>query len=343
MSLLTTFIAKSISLFHLGNAWTSSLCADICEAARTISYVETVGSKADTLHNYVLRSDERCVKRGYELCVREFLKKLHLGKVELAIDGKQDLYYGENGGMNIRQIKHENGADGAWEFVVISVVHPIHAPLMAIPYHQGDNLDAICIELIEFAKSLPLSISLILFDRGFYHSHLIDYLESKKGKKPVPYLIFGPKNEAMKNYLAQVSGKFGIFEHVMRYRKEKSSWEVKTTIAVCKEVGKDKNGEPYDWIFATNLKPSYGLVAIYRRRWNIETGFRIMEEGRIKTKSNSPLIRLFYFLLRALLVLIWTMHNSNRRYFTFKAYVRLVEKYLRKEEVYKPPPILPLF
>lgn len=343
MSLLTTFLAKSISLFHLGNTWTSGLCADICEAARTISYVETVSDKADTLHKYGSWSNQRYLKRGYELCVREFLRKLPLGKVELAIDGKQDLYYGEEGSINVRQIRHEHGADEAWEFIVLSIVHPINVPLMAIPYCQGDDLDTICIELLEYAKTLPILIAKVFFDRGFYHSHLIDYLESKKNGAATPYIIFVPKNEAMKSYVERTSGSVGVFSHTMSYKKEKSSWKVQTTIVVCKHVGKDKDGNPYDWVFATNLRPGYGLVEMYRRRWNIETGFRIMEEGKIKTKSNNPLIRFFYFLLRALLMLAWTLHNSFRRYFTFKGYIRLVERLLRKEEVYKPPPILPLF
>ena len=337
------FLAKSISLFHLGNTWTSGLCADMCEAARTISYVETISNKADALHRYVSWSNQQFLKRGYEMCVREFLRKLPIKRVELAIDGKRDLYYGEEGGMNVRQIKHEHGANEAWEFIVLSIVHPIRVPLMAIPYCQGDDLDAICIELLEYAKSLPLSITKVFFDRGFYHGHLIDYLESRKSKAAIPYLIFVPKNEAMKSYVEQTNGLLGVFSHIMSYKKRKSSWEVQTTIVVCKNVGKDKDDNPYDWVFATNLKASYCLVEAYRRRWNIETGFRIMEEGKIKTKSNNPLVRFFYFLLRALMMLAWTLHNSFRRYFTFKGYLRLVEQTLRKEEVYKPPSILPIF
>ena len=343
MSIITTFIAKSISLFHLGNTWMSGLCADIFESSRTISYVETVGNKADTLHKYISWSEERILKRAYELQVRHFLKKLNIKKVELAIDGKQDLYYGENGSLNVRQIKHENGADEAWEYVVISIIHPVKIPLMAVPYKQGDDLDKICIELLEYARSLPIIIVKILFDRGFYHAHLIDYLESRREGRPLPYLIFVPKNEAVKEYIEKTKGKLGIFKHQMRYKKEKSSWKPATTIVVCKDVGKNKEGEPYDWVFATNLKPSRRLVRDYRKRWNIETGFRIMEEGKIKTKSNSPLVRFFYFLLRALLMLVWVMNNIIRVFMTYKSYLRAVEHRLRVVAKYKPPPTQPLY
>jgi hypothetical protein len=336
--MLTSFIYKSISLF-LGNKWTSSLCADILEASRTISYVETIGNKADTLHKHISWVEPPYLKRSYEFCIREFLKKLPIKRVELAIDGKKDLYYGEEGKLNVRQVKHEHGADEAWEYIVLSIVYPIRIPLMAVPYRQGDDLDKICIELLEYAKSLPLIITKVLFDRGFYHGHLIDYLESTKGKEAIPYLIFVPKTDAVKDYIKLTKGSLGIFTHEMSYKKEKSSWKIKTKIVICKRVGENRKGEPYDWAFATNLKPGRQLVATYRKRWNIETGFRIMEEGKIKTKSNNPLIRFFYFLLRCLLTLVWALNNIIRTYSTYKSYLRNVEHKLREEECYKPPPI----
>lgn len=343
MSILKRFINKSISLFHLGNRWNSELCADIFESARTISYIETIGNKADTLNRYVKRSDFRVLKRAYEIQVTHFLHTLNIRRVELAIDGKKDLYYGVNGGLNVRQIPHEHGADEAWEYVVVSIIHPVKIPLMAHPYKQGDDLDTICIELLEYARSLPISITKVLFDRGFYHGHLIDYLESKKEKRPLPYLIFVPKNDAMKEYISQAKGTFGVFPHRMKYSKEKSTWEPETTIVVCKNVGKNKEGEPYDWVFATNLKPSFSLVMQYRRRWNIETGFRIMEEGKIKTKSNSPIVRFFYFIIRALLLMVWVLNSIIRSYMTFKRYLRIVEHRLRRELPQRPPPIEPMY
>jgi len=343
MSLIKTFIAKSISLFHLGNIWMSGLCADIFEAARTNSYIETISKKADTLHKYIRWSDILFLKRAYELQVRDFLPKLNIRNVELAIDGKKDLYYGKNGGLNVRQILHEHGADEVWEYIVISIIYPIKVPIMAHPYKTGDDIDKICIDLLEYARSLPITITKVLFDRGFYHGHLIDYLESAKAGKPLPYLIFVPKTDPIKRFILQTKGSFGAFEHVMSYPREKSIWEAKTTIVICKNAGTNEKGEPYDWAFATNLKPSFSLVKQYRKRWNIETGFRVMEEGKIKTKSNSPLIRLFYFLLRALLTLLWAINKVIRCLFTFKYYLRSVEHLLRKIEALKPPRIQPLY
>jgi hypothetical protein len=341
MSLLTTFLDKSISLSHLGNAWTSGLCADIFEAARTISYVETISDKADTLHKYISFADERALKRGYELQIRCLLKRLNLQKVELAIDGKKDLYYGKQGSINVRGIKAEHGANEAWEYLVISVIHPVKLPLMAIPFPMGSDTAESCIELLEYARSLPIQITKVLFDRQFYIGHLIGYLESRNEKRPIPYLIFVPKNEVVGRFIEFTKGNFTAYRHEMAYKKEKSSWIAKTTIAICKNAGVNEKGEPYHWAFATNLKPDYTLIRQYKQRWNIETGFRIMEEGKIKSKSNNPFVRFFYFLLRALLSALWLLSTVLRMPMTFKRYLREIEQYLRRFEVRKPPALVP--
>jgi hypothetical protein len=339
MSILTKFLNKSISLPFLGNTWISAFCADLAEAARTESYIETLGNKADTLHKYISLSDERSLKRAYEYQIRSVIKHLNLKDVELAIDTKKDLFYGKHAGLHARNIKCEHGAEQAWEYVVVSIVRPLRLPLMAVPYYQGADLASLSIELLEYARSLPINITKVLFDRGFHNAHLIDYLESAKTKKPLPYLILVRRDEAIKKYIEQTTAKIGVFQHQFSYSKYKSKWSPKTTIVVCKEAGTNKKGEPYDMVFATNLKPSFNLVKEYKNRWNIETGFRVMEEGKIMTKSNNTLIRLFYFVLRALFTAIWLLQKTFIQYYPFKRYLRVIEHMLRQSEVHKPPSV----
>lgn len=343
MSILSTFTNISIAIPEFSNAWKSSFYADICEAARTGSYVETYGNKADTLHKYASYSDERIMKHAYEIQIRQVLSKLGIKKVELAIDTKKDLYYGKHAYENVRGIKAEHGADEVWEYVVISIIHPVKLPLMAVRYPMGKDLAKCCIELIEYARRLPITIKKILFDRGFYIGHLIDYLESKKAKKPLPYLIFVPKNQAVERYISQTKTRLGSFKHGIKYSREKTKYVAETNLVICKEVGKNKKGEPYDWCFATNLKPSYTLVRQYRKRWNIETGFRIMEQGKVKTNSNNPLIRFFYFLLRALLSAVWLLNCVLRVYMTFKRFLKEAEMDLRRFEKTKLSAIKPVY
>ena len=336
MSLLSYFINKSLSLLRLGKSWFSRLIASIVEAGRTISYVETVNpSQSDTLHKELKWCDEVTIRKEFEKVVRLSLKSLRFGRVKVAIDVTEEPYWGKNGLHNTRSRVHEK-SDESWQYVNLSIVEPRFVPLMSLPYRQIDNLDNLVIDLLEYLRTLPLRVGLVLFDRGFYHWRLIDYLENRRGGNPWPYLIFVPKNNSMKEFIESTKGKLDVFDHQKSYSKDKSKWKPKTKIVICKGIGKNKNGKPIDWCFATNQRASLKLVWIYRKRWNIETGFRIHDEARIKSKSSNLLIRYFYHLASMVIILMWRLYNHFEQYIVFKRYLKYLE--LRYTVLVKEPP-----
>ena len=327
---------KCVSVLRLGTSWFARLLAGIIEAGRTHSYVETVlPSQSDTFHNEVKQSDERIFKHEFERAVRRSLNMMRFGRVKVAIDVTEDPYWGEHGLFNTRAKVHEK-SDESWQYVNLSIVEPRFVPLMSLPYRQIDDLDTLVIDLLEYLRTLPLKVDLVLFDRGFYHAHLIDYLENKKGGRPLPYLIFVPKNNAIKKYIQETKGRLGVYRHEMNHQYKKSSWKPITKIVICKGIGKNKLGKPIDWCFATNQRASLHLVWVYRKRWNMETGFRIHDEATIKSKSSNPLIRYFYHLIGMLLILTWRLHNAFEPYEVFKRYLKHLEAYFT-EAVFKPP------
>jgi hypothetical protein len=89
---------------------------------------------------------------------------------------------------------------------------------MSVPYRQVDNLETLTIDLLKYVKTLPIIVDLVLFDRGFYIAHLIDYLENKRGGNPTPYLMFIKRTEAVKGYVNQTEF-FEVFHHIFDYCK----------------------------------------------------------------------------------------------------------------------------
>lgn len=338
MSLLSHFTNKSLSLLRMGRSWFSRLLGSIVEAGRTISYVETVNPKqSDTLHKEIKWGDIQLFKREFEESVRKGIKAMRLGIVKVAIDVTEEPYWGKEGVCNTRTKVHER-SDESWQYINLSIVEPRFIPLMSLPYRQIDNLDNLVMDLLEYLRTLPLRVNLVLFDRGFYHWNLIDYLENRRGGRPWPYLILVPRNNAMQEYIKQTKGKLGVFKHKGEHLKDKTGWKPATRIVICKGIGKNKNGEPIDWCFATNQRATLKLVWIYRKRWNIETGFRIQDEVRIKTKSSNPLVRFFYHLVSMLIILMWRIRNHFKPYIVFKRYLKLLELGYSEADG-KPPPI----
>lgn len=324
MSLIKRFVKATINAFGKLRVKVSELIRSLIEAGRTISYVETVSNKADTLHRRLGDISEIDLKKAFEFNTRKALSRMGLGRVVLALDTTQELYYGKQGKLNVRQVKHEKGTTEAFTYLVLSVVEPKPLPLMAIPYKQGDDLTTLVKEMLEYARRLPLITELILFDRGFYIWELIDYLSSERLK----YLIFVPQNKAMKKYIAQTT-LIASYEHIRKYNKHKSCFIGKTKIVVIKDLIQNKKN--YYWCFATNLKQSIHLIYKYKQRWQIETDFRVHDEARIKTKSNEFIIRYFYFLTSLILLANWEVNRLLYPKVCFKKYLKFVQEQFENE------------
>ena len=324
MSTIKRFIRATINSFGNLRVKVAEIIRGLVEAARTISYVETTSTKADTVHRRVKDLSETDLKKAFEFNTRKAISRMGLGKVVLAFDTTQELYYGKNGKLNVRQIKNEKGSTEAFTYLVLSVVEPKPLPLMALPYKQGDDLTNLIKELLKYARTLPFIIELILFDRGFYIWDLISYLSSEK----IKYLIFVPQNKAMKEYIAQTT-LIASYKHIRKYNKYKSSFIGETKIVVIKDLIRNK--KDYYWCFATNLKQSLYLIVKYKQRWQIETDFRVQDEARIKTKSNSALIRYFYFLTSLLLMANWEVDRIKYPKMSFKKYLKFIQERFERE------------
>lgn len=322
MNILRKFVDKSLSLSYLGKDWCDKLLQGIIEAGRTISYVETTSpSKADTLHIAIKKSDNRLFMHEFEQAVRFAIAKLKVKRVKIAFDTTEELCWCKSNLFNLRPSVHEQHLISSWQFLNVSIVEPYFLPLMSTLYRQVDDLDALVIDLLDYVRKLPIIVDLVLFDAGFYHAHLIDYLNNVNRGKPWPYLIRVPEREAQQDYIQQTrnEGKmFGVFNHVFDYSKDKSTWKPSTTIMV--RIVDEKTA----WCYATNQKPSLRLCMEYPKRWNIENEFRTQDEARIKSKSNYRIIRFFYHLTSMMLIIMWRLKN-NIKIIVFKRYLKELE------------------
>lgn len=324
-NIIRNFVNKTLSLSRMGSRWFNKLIEGIVEAGRTRSYVETyLPSKSDLFHKEIKKSGLKHFMKQFEKFVRFSLPKLNLKNVKIAFDVTEDLTWSKKS-KHTRASVYKNHLQ-SFNFLSVSIVEPYFSPLMSIPYTMFDNLDNLVINLVGYVRSLPLKIDLALFDRGFCHSHLIDYLT----KINLPFLIFVPKTKAIKCYCNETKS-VKYFIHTMKYLKDKSSFCIKTNIMI------KKVNENY-WCYATNLNPCFGLMLEYKKRWNIETGFRIHDETQIKSKSSKSLIRFYYHLIGMLLIILWRLQCKNN-HVVFKRYLKDVQEFYSGIKIIYPPPL----
>lgn len=328
---------------RLGHEWLNKLIAGIVEAAKTISYVETtIPSQADTFHKEIKNIDDRTIMHEFESIVRWALKELKLeGKhVKIGLDVTEDKTWIINDFGNTRPSTHRGFHHiKTFQYLNVAIIEPFFLPLMSVPYRQVDILENLTIDLLKFVKSLPIIVDLVLFDRGFYIAHLIDYLENKRGGDPTPYLMFIKRTESVKGYINQTEF-FEVFHHIFNYSKDKSTWKPSTNIVIWKP---DPIVHPeVAWPFATNQEPIIETIDKYPKRWGHETGFRVHDEARIKSKSNHLLIRFFYHLTGMLLIILWRIQSVKKQQIVFKRFLKLVE-YSYLQLIPNPPPPPPIY
>lgn len=289
----------------------------LVKCAKSNSYVETLGEHADSLHIWIKKSYEEDFKKSFENQVRKALKHLGISFAWIAIDVTAEPFYGKTRGLYVFNTKDKK-YDGEFRFITVCVIirnKPV--PLMALPVRVGEGFARPAIELLEYCLTLFRSIRLATFDRSFYVAELIDYLEARD----IKYIIHVPEKEGIIKEYVDKTDELGKYRHEMKYSKAKSTWKPKTKIIVCKGI------DEFAWIFATNINFSSRVEYIwyYKKRWQIETNYRVEDEGRIKTKSTKYIIRYFYFLVSLLLHLLWVVNKNIRYYVQYKKYLDIIE------------------
>ena len=293
------------------------------EASSHNTYIETISNKADSLHYHIAKGYVEYSNEEFYNLVENKIKKLHLGAVDIIVDITPEDFYGKSTGLYLHNWTGEEGVQAKFHYLVAGIlfrnkIYPFYVAILRIGTFKAELLGRIC----DLCSKMKLKVKLMKLDRGFYSGEVIDELELKG----MNYLIFAKKSALFKCML-EATGKSVIVKHEIKYKKDKSSHKALTDIALVKNV------EGYDWVFATNvfLHDARKYVKIYRKRWNIETMFRVHDEARIKSKSINPLVRLFYFIVSMLLLFMWNLYAKEEC--SFKKFIINLEQMLKNVEV----------
>ena len=322
MSIIQGFLQKSFQSLESGIILPlGKIAYELVKVAKAHSYVETLGDHADTLHHWIKRCYEEDFIESFKDQVKKAVRHLGVGFARLAFDITAEPFWGKTRNFYIFGTYDER-YDGEFHCITVCLLtRNKQIPVLALPVHLGSITAKLVIELMDFCLTLFSRIRLAVFDRGFYIAELIDYLEANH----IRYLMLVPQRGKVFTQYVVEGGVFGKFRHELSYCKKKSRWKPKTTIVICKDLDKS-----FSWIFATNIRFNTRCEYLwhYRKRWQIETNYRVEDESRIKSKSCSYLIRYFYFLISLVLHVLWIVNKNLHYYVPFKKYLDLIEQKL---------------
>jgi hypothetical protein len=326
---LRHFINDSLALSRDKHSITGfELNEPLLDASAYNTYIETVGNKADTLYLRCREGLTEMVTFTYLDLLKRFTKNLNWKnkKFILAFDYTDENFYGEVSGFDIHGWKKDNAISGKFKFLTCSVINdeiPEKIPLISVPIKLGHYKSHVIKYCLEKISDLIGEIELILFDRGYYDKDLMYELS----KNNYPYLIFVPKSEDKKSILFPLDKEEKVtYLHDFKVNKEKSNFEGETYLTFLKQIYDPRSEKEYDWVFATNVNEVAfsNIVATYKKRWRIETGFRVQDEAKIKCKSKEMKIRYFLFMYQQALQSAWMIFYKNE--VSFKKFIIQIHK-----------------
>jgi len=310
LGILKHFINDSLGLDYESNKVTGfELLDSLVSASAYNTYIETIGDKADTLYRRIKESPISMTTQSYLDYIRRLSTKLKLSEKEvtLAFDYTEEDFYGDVQGFDIHGWTGKNAITGHFKFLTCSIISddiPEKIPLISIPISLGHYKSSVIIYCLSLVKNYIGKINLILFDRGFYDKDLMYELT----KLNYPYLIFIPKHKDKKEilYPMKIEEQVAIYND-FKVNKNQSKYAGENILIFLKQIYDPRSEKNYDWVFATNVEEVLlnDIVITYKKRWRIETQFRVQDEARIKCKSKEMKIRYFFFLFEQMLQTIW--------------------------------------
>jgi len=307
---LRHFINDSLALRREEHTITGfELSEHLLDSAAYNTYVEVVGNKADTLYSRAEESLTEMTTFSYLDQIRRLSKCFNWKskKVILAFDYTDEDFYGEVQGLDIYGWKKENAISGKFKFITCSIVSDEISekiPLISLPMHVGHYKSSVILHCLTLIKDHIGGIELLLFDRGFYNKDLMYELI----KSDYPFLIFVPKAQDKKEILYPLEKE----DHIAviwdyEVNKDKTKYKFEAYLTFLKQIYNKKFDKEIDWVFVTNVKEIAlsNIIVTYKKRWRIETSFRVQDEARIKCKSKRTKIRYFLFMFEQLLQTQW--------------------------------------
>lgn len=236
----------------------------------------------------------------------------------MAMDTSDICCYGQphRNQRELRRGKRKAGTSRFHCYATLYVIRRGERFTVAMTYVLKDDSQAEIVKrLLEQARSAGLKTPrYLLLDRGFYGLDVVQYLKGVRCPFLMPVVHRGRKSKrplselkGTRRFLAWKTS--GFSTHEMNNRKQKRTVQ----IAVVQRRG--RNGSRRQplvfcfWGFTPGSPKQAG--EIYRSRYGIESSYRQMNQGRVRTCTRDPIMRLLLVGIALVLRNVWVwLHRT---------------------------------
>jgi len=269
-------------------------------------------SKSQVIYRKLEYKSKEDIKKCFRENTTRFLKLLRIfsrnRKFIISVDTTKEAFYGDFSKAKDKTYLHagsiERESRHYYEYLTAAITSNVTSKYIVdgIIVPRGYYVEDYVYEMTKFIKNyLPIEVA--LFDRGFGSWGVIYKLKKLK----VNFMIFWKKQgKWYKKHLdTMVEGEVKKIARKKKYNRHKSNYKVSCSFALIKQLEYEE--KTYDWIFATNLnlKSAEAYVKRYKKRWAIETIYRVTDKIRAYTTSTKSIIRYFLFMFTCFVYNIW--------------------------------------
>lgn len=280
-----------------------------------------------------IRDHERQINEALSFALPAQIKTKGL---EGAIDVHDEPFYGKDERLRA-VVRRGRAKKGTTRFVRTASAYIVYRQLrltLAVTFvlPEDSTLDLVK-RLYQRLQALNLRLDVLYCDKGFCCGEVIRYLQSQKQPAVLACTIRGKKG-----------GTRQLCQGRKSYRTTYTFTDGTTTdVAVVATLPPGKDGKRRrKWLLFVVINLDWSAHVIYqryRRRFGIESSYRIGRTVRIQTTSRNPMMRFFAFGFALLLVTIWAVlrwfiarvpgrgpHRVDPQHFQFDLFIRLVRR-----------------
>jgi len=208
-----------------------------------------------------------------------------------------------------------------------------------LPVEQKKTKIEYLSHFIDLIKRLNFKIKVLCLDREFYCTNVFEFLQNNNVPHIVPVIKRG---EQMKQILK--GNKARCEQYVMQGSKKKIRLDIIIDVKYLKGKREKRGCENLGFVVFGVKWSQRKVSTVYRRRFAIESSYRIKNVVKPKTSSKNANIRYFYALISFLLKNIW-LYLQKKHFtivkrgpqvidedkFRFDMFVLLIEEGLRRK------------
>jgi hypothetical protein len=235
--------------------------------------------------------------------------------IQCGLDIHKNPWYGKTRDIHVLGMKHARGTNFGHGYASIECVNTRgRFTPAALPLTQFTTKKQIITFLVQETRAYA-DLSLLFLDREFFDIESLTTLMDLS----ICFVMPADHNAAVKRIILSAHSQSQPIPRrkecafITRYTMAKKKQSVTFNLVVILYPPK-KSGENWDeFTYVTNIPVRMNnalvLAESYRKRWGIETGYRVKEKVRGKTCSQNYAIRLLFQMLSILLYNLWHLCN----------------------------------